>query len=442
MTELIVELYGTHVGSLRGSRDVFDFTAEPAGIERFGTNSTALSVAVPLLSRQGRSDLHKRRTFFEELLAEGGVRSQLAQNARLDSDNTLALLARYGRDVAGAVQIWDPTDPHEPRTPEASPVDDSDIVRMFDEVRTNPLGNRGRRRLSSLAGVQDKVLLTRTDTGWAEPLDGYPSTHILKPQSGKYRSLIFDEEYGSRFPRRLGLSDFQTHVVAFEGRQALVIERYDRDAAGGRVHQEDFNQALGYRGDEKYEQSPGGGRLRAIAAVLREHASGTELTKLLQMVTLSAAIGNLDLHAKNISILHLPDGSVRLAPMYDVVPQLHLHLDEVLSLAVNGVYDFPRLTGNDLIAEGESWKLRDARSIVTETLEQVRVIADSETPLPGADASLAGVATHQSKTLLDSVAHPATSRANSSGSFDGKQQPAPEVFLPRSAPGGWGGPVG
>lgn len=417
MSELNVDLYGTTVGVLIGERSEFSFVPSYEGIERFGLGSTMLSIAVPLLETDARGSGARQRNFFEELLSKGSVRSQLAANARLDDSNTLGLLTRYGRDVAGALQVWDPADPLEPRTPETRPVTHDEVATMFAEVRENPLGNKGRRRLASLTGVQDKVLLARVDDAWAEPMDGYPSTHILKPQSGEFLSLIFDEEYGSRFARALGLAGFNTRIEIFSDRRALVVERYDRDGNGDRIHQEDFNQVLGFRGDEKYETGVGDGRLRAIAGVLREHAAGSEVRKLVQMMALSTVLGNLDMHAKNISIVHSPDGEVSLAPMYDVVPQLHLGLDDDVALFINGKQDFYSIDGADLVAEAEAWKVRNARTLVSDTLEQARAVAAIEKPLAGADPSLTDTVEHLARKLLDSLPPPAT------------------------APGGWGGPV-
>lgn len=430
MDELTVELYGVEIGVLQGGRGEFDFHVSPAGLESFGVGSVAMSVAVPLLESPRKKDLPLRVGFFEEILAEGDTRRQLAKLAKLDESNTMGLLSRYGRDVAGALQIWNAYDPREPRQPEARPVTDDEIVEMFDDVRINPLGNKGRRRLSSLAGVQDKVLLACTSDGWAEPLDGFASTHILKPQSGKYLSLIFDEEYGSRFARAMGLADFDTSIQVFSGRHALIIERYDRAAGGKRVHQEDFNQALGYRGDEKYEDVSDG-RLRRIARVLRTHARGKEQRDLARMVTLSAAIGNLDLHAKNISILHEEGGEVRLAPMYDVVPELHLDLDEELALCINGHNNYPALTGGDLVAEVASWGLRDAATIVVSALEEIRAIAESEIPHVAAEPSTPFIIETQVMKLLNSMGEEAS--------------PPPllavdRAFPPRVTGGGWGGP--
>ena len=94
MTDLRVDLYGVHIGTLSGERDRFDFLAHREGLERFGLGSNVMSVAVPLLRRQRGDDIGQRRAFFEEVLAEGGVRRTLADNARLDTDATAPVPVR------------------------------------------------------------------------------------------------------------------------------------------------------------------------------------------------------------------------------------------------------------------------------------------------------------------------------------------------------------
>ena len=81
------------------------------------------------------------------------------------------------------------------------------------------------------------------------------------------------------------------------------------------------------------------------------------------MATLAVAVGNLDMHAKNISLLHRPDGSMTLAPAYDTVPQVHQPNDGELALAVDHVYRHRAITRANLIAEGHSWGLDAAESM-------------------------------------------------------------------------------
>jgi serine/threonine-protein kinase HipA len=84
--------------------------------------------------------------------------------------------------------------------------------------------------------------------------------------------MIYSEEYASRLARALGLASYATWIETFEGTDALVIERCDRDDAipGRRLHQEDFNWALGASGAEKYQdhgaRSASGESLRSSRA--------------------------------------------------------------------------------------------------------------------------------------------------------------------------------
>jgi serine/threonine-protein kinase HipA len=108
------------------------------------------------------------------------------------------------------------------------------------------------------------------------------------------------------------------------------------------------------------------------------------------------------MHAKNISLLHPHDAEARLAPMYDVVPHTHHEgVDGELALAVNGVYTHRDLTAGDLVAEGQNWGIRDARRIVEDVLEQVRVFARSEAPHPGAHPELQDDIVRFASNLLD-----------------------------------------
>lgn len=431
MTDLVVELYGRRVGTLREARGTFDFVADADAIAHYGIASSILSYAVPLVSRPRSADAAVRRNFFDEVLPEGRARTRLAGNANLAPDYTIGMLARYGRDVAGALTIFDPTAPGEPRTPRVEPIPDTEVRDILEKVGSAPLGNRTIRRMSSLAGIQDKIVLVRLGGGWGEPVDGFASTHILKPVVARYPSLIFDEEYAARIARHLGLAGHSTTVENVAGLSALVIERYDRapDAPNGRLHQEDFNQILGMAGDGKYE-SHGHPGLGAIARVLRERIGPAAAEQLLRLTTLSLAVGNLDMHAKNISVMHLPDGSARLAPAYDVVPQLHLDFDREFAFRINDTSAFDEIGFLDVAAEASRWGVRDPEPIIEATATAVRDFARSEPPLPGAHHSLAEEIERTAQSLLDSRENPPV-RGRAS---------AIDRSLPNS-PGGWGGPV-
>lgn len=209
-------------------------------------------------------------------------------------------------------------------------------------------------------------------------------SHILKPRlDGDKATVIYDEEYGSRIARRLGLAGFETSIEEFAGLPAIVIERYDR-VRGARIHQEDFSQALGAGGNQKYQEIGGVVSLRRVADALRTHAPESDLRRLTRMIVFAVGIGNLDLHTKNLGLLHSAGGDVALAPAYDVVPQAHLPGDGRMALAVNGKYRHLDLTRDDLLAELSSWGLRRASATVDDTVEELVEILRQEAPLDGA----------------------------------------------------------
>src|SRR5690625_908618 len=368
---LAVELYGVRLGTLEGKPRTFDFLPTPEAIENFGINSTILSVAIPLSPELRRDHSSRRRNWFAELLPEGDQYSYMLQQGALREGDTLGFLARYGRDVAGALQVWNLDDPGEPQVPARRLLDQKEIRALLEDPLGAPLANDPQAGKSSLGGVQPKVVLAHTDSGWAQAMGGFPTTHILKPQLQEpLDSMIFDEEYGARLARRLGLAELQTDLAEFSGLPTLVIERYDRDGQS-RIHQEDFNQVLNASGNQKYQEMGGVVSLKRVAETLRRHSPASDLRLLARMIIFAVGIGNLDLHTKNLSLLHPLHGPVRLAPAYDVVPQAHLPNDGRLALAVNGQYRHAAVNRNDLEEELASWRVRNPHGLVTDILEEL-----------------------------------------------------------------------
>jgi serine/threonine-protein kinase HipA len=287
--------------------------------------SRAISLSLPL--SQERFSPAQSRPFFEALLPEGAVRDQIASQLRLAASDSFGLLAELGRDCAGALQIVDTK--RMPDPPSVRWLDESELDALVQELPRHPLGMQAEDdhlRLS-LAGVQHKAVLVRDEQGrFGKPLDGMPSSHILKPQlpDSKYPGLATNEYFCMRLAARCGLSTAGVELIAVAGRPCLVVERFDRQQSTWpprRVHQEDFCQALGLTPDFKYQKE--GWQLpsyRALADLLDEHGPWPGLDRLAgaQAAVFHYLVGNADAHAKNISLVHTHDG-VRLAPLYDVL---------------------------------------------------------------------------------------------------------------------------
>ena len=380
MNTLRVELYEVTIGHLEGIADRFDFTISPSGIEAFGLNSSALSLAIPLQPNAPRNKAPRRRNWFDELLPEGDFRGYLAQLAGLSSFDTVSLLAAYGADVAGAVQIL-PADHEEPvDTPLLHVLSETEVYHYLTEPFRYPLGNTKPGGKTSLAGVQPKILLAATPEGWARVTGGAASTHILKPAQDSPSSSLYDEEYGLRLARALGLLDYSSWVETFNGLDALVIERYDR-VAGRRIHQEDFSQILGASGNQKYQEFGGLVSLRRVASALQRGCSPASVDTLARLVVFSAALGNLNLHSKNISVLH-PEGELpHLASAYDCVPMGHRRdHDGRLAMSIGGHYPWATLSRAHLVDELSSWGLHNPDRLIDDTLEPLAHALEQETP--------------------------------------------------------------
>ncbi len=149
-----------------------------------------------------------------------------------------------------------------------------------------------------------------------------------------------------------------------------------------------MNQVLGAHGNEKYQEQGGKVSLRRIADVLRRNGDNESLERLLTMTVLAVALGNLDLHAKNLSLLHHPDGRSELAPAYDVVPMRHQPTDVRMAMSVNGTYRHTELTRADLVEEATSWRLRSPEPLISRALEALETFASSTEPDPRAHPGL------------------------------------------------------
>ncbi|MDR1405520.1 MAG: HipA domain-containing protein [Candidatus Methanoplasma sp.] len=388
-SELDVELYGTRIGSIRRDAGGFDFSADPKAFRRYGILSTVMSLAVPLSPRYSASGKPRRQNFFAEILPEGRNLTWLAQTARLDERDVFGLLRRFGRDVAGALIIRD-ADETDCVRPYAEKISGEEVRTLFERVSENPLGNDQRSGRISLGGFQTKIVLAREGGRWKKVHCGYPSTHIIKPV-GEHPTMIYDEEYAMRLAKAIGLTSYSVWIEEFGGADALVAERYDRspDIPGHRIHQEDFNQVLGASGNKKYQEFGGKVSYAKIAAAVAGHASSEDVCALASQMIFAAAIGNLDMHAKNIGVLHGPDGKVRLAPAYDCVPLTHHDIGGRMALAVGKEYLHRNISSDNIVREIMEWdgvdsSYADVQTLVREHLNLISEAAAGEEPHPKA----------------------------------------------------------
>lgn len=371
--ELAVWLYGDRVAVIDRERDRPRLTYTDEALQRYPLGAPLLSLSLPLVNRRYPQGVV--RPFLDGLLPEGESRTAIARDVGVAPSDTYGLIRALGRECAGAIVIQpaDEPPPRRPTTRSAEPLDDETLAALVRDLRSAPLGVGGRVRIS-LAGIQAKLVLTRMPDGrWGRPVDGTPSTHILKPEIAAFPDTVQNEAFCMRLARHLGLEAAGVETTEIAGRRVIVVERFDRRVAsdGGveRIHQEDFCQATGMSPEMKYEED-GGPSLRRIAGILSDVAAPVSVERLLGVMTVNAMLGNGDAHAKNFSLLHNPSRALALAPLYDLLSTLY-YGDDRLAMHIDNVHRTNRVTAARLVNEAASWGVaRDrAASIVSELLE-------------------------------------------------------------------------
>jgi serine/threonine-protein kinase HipA len=393
---LHVWLHGVRVARLsEPSRFRLRLEYTDDALDAFGEGSRVLSLALPI-SRQPVTDAKqtsagkKVSVFVEGLLPEGNLRRYVAAEAGVPVTDTMGLLHRVGAECAGAVQIL--ADGIEPGAGRVRLLTDDEVTRFVADLPTYHLPD-GTAPHSSLAGIQDKVLLAALPDGaWGWPESGAPSTHVIKPEPlhGSLPHLIQTEDWALRVARGANVPAAESALATFDQRQAIVVTRYDRTQAGERLHQEDFCQALGLDPQAKYESTAEfdqrGSRLKRVARTAAARARDPDAFRvaLLRAVTFNVVIGNGDAHSKNYSLMIDRVGSVSLAPIYDAAPTAYLDPKYKGSgHVINGKTSIDSIDVDDLAGEGASWGMstRRARAVVESCMESVHAAVD-QTPLP------------------------------------------------------------
>jgi serine/threonine-protein kinase HipA len=274
-------------------------------------------------------------SYFDNLLPDSAeIRKRLAGRFRTASIAPFDLLAAIGRDCVGAVQLLPPDDaPRGYDRIAGTPLSEAQIAAHLQGMVAPPAPGQSAEdefRLS-IAGAQEKTALLWHEGQWLLPQGATPTTHILKLPLGLVGNMKADlttsvenEWLCMHLLRAFGLPVANTAILDFAGQRVLCVERFDRQlhSSGSwimRLPQEDFCQVHGVPPTRKYE-ADGGPGLPEIARVLASsERAEQDIATLLQAQILFWMMAATDGHAKNFSIQLLPQGRLRLTPLYDVV---------------------------------------------------------------------------------------------------------------------------
>lgn len=150
-----------------------DYLADPSA-ER-------LSFSLPLQPEPFDEDISYR--FFANLLPPEVVRRKLEKCLHISRNNVFGFLKELGGDCAGAVALYPPgVKPNLGEGETLRELDDAQAAEILKALRRRPLyasGEDGYRY--SAAGAQDKLVVRMREGRMLLPLNGTPSTHIVKP---------------------------------------------------------------------------------------------------------------------------------------------------------------------------------------------------------------------------------------------------------------------
>lgn len=373
---LDVYLFDRPIGVLSARGRGVRFQYAEAAVE--DETSPALSLALP--KRHGPYPDSQAGPFFRNLLPEQAYRRLVAAAARARTEDSIEMLGAIGGECPGAVALW-PVGVRPPSEPSYRDLAPADVVDLFAGEGRAVLASAVARGRLSLPGVQEKIALLRRTDGWAQPLNGAVTSHILKLSATLYPGLLQNEVFCLALARAAGLAVVRCEPAG-EGVRALAVERFDRIAAGAppgparrKLHQEDFCQLTATEPERKYEFDGGPG-IRPCAAVIRRSSSlpADDLERLVRWVAFNYLVGNEDAHAKNLALLYRDDG-LRLSPHYDLLStEVYDALDRRLAMKIGGATDVRNLQRRDWerLAQAVQLPWPRVRLWLLETLQAVR----------------------------------------------------------------------
>jgi len=262
--------------------------------------------------------------FFRNLLPEGMLRKHLISSGGIEEGDELGLLAYCGEDLPG--DVW----------AVAESLDEGALGRLLTQGRDSYEMSSHQLptpQAVSLSGVQPKVSLVEAPGGrYVMRSKNNTGLHFIgKLPASDYATMPEVEYVSMQLAAAAGVTVCQTNLLPLsdiadqlpytlrdDARNFLLVRRFDRDAdtPTGRLHMEDFAQALELRPESKYD-----GNYAVIGAVLQIASSTPEqdLFELLRRIKVNELLGNFDAHVKNFSLLYSASGQVRLSPAYDIV---------------------------------------------------------------------------------------------------------------------------
>lgn len=202
----------------------------------------------------------------------------------------------------------------------------------------------------AVTGVQPKLSVTLEKQKEKSRLTivGLWGEYILKPQHEHYPMMPEVEDLTMHLAELFKIPICaHTLIQATDGNMVYLAKRFDRKE-GRKIHVEDLCQLSEFLTENKYKSS----YERAGKIVAAYCHRKLDLLNYFELVLFSFLCGNNDMHLKNFSLMHTPEGAV-LSPAYDLlnVSIINPKDEEELALTLNGRKKKIKLTDFQALAD-------------------------------------------------------------------------------------------
>lgn len=165
-------------------------------------------------------------------------------------------------------------------------------------------------------GANPKCNIEKDDSIWIAKFPTDNSDNINIPRL-EHASMLLAKE--------CGINVAETDVATVDGKDVLLVKRFDRVVSGNEVHRISFISARSIFFAEKNSTYLGGSYFSIARNLGRYLVSNDEKTELYKRMVFNCAIRNSDDHELNHGLLWVNPKKYTLSPAFDVLPKIDTH---------------------------------------------------------------------------------------------------------------------
>ena len=187
----------------------------------------------------------------------------------------------------------------------------------------------------SISGAQEKYAACIKTNKISLSTEGDLTTHIIKPaplaKINLRKQIPANEHLTMQLAKQVYGIDTADNGLCFslDDQVVYITRRYDVQANGTKLRQEDFCALLGRSEETDGKDFKYQGSYEDMANIIKRYipAWPVALERFFRLVVFNYIFGNGDAHLKNFSVLYTKDGDLQLAPAYDLI-NTHIHLGD------------------------------------------------------------------------------------------------------------------